>query len=116
MTGPLAGLKIVEMVGLGPAPFCAMMLADMGAEVIRIDRKRKPDAKMMLMMNTSFRRVGTRAPLTGAGPQEVQWRGSRTQPQVSRPPALSGENSEAIPADWGTAAEEIEALKQDGSI
>ncbi|AOZ09374.1 CaiB/BaiF CoA transferase family protein [Cupriavidus malaysiensis] len=38
MTGPLQGLKVVEMVGIGPAPFCAMMLADMGAEVIRIDR------------------------------------------------------------------------------
>ena len=38
MSGPLAGLKVVEMVGLGPAPFGAMMLADMGAEVIRIDR------------------------------------------------------------------------------
>jgi len=38
MAGPLEGLKIVEMVGIGPAPFCAMMLADMGAEVIRVDR------------------------------------------------------------------------------
>lgn len=38
MAGPLAGLKVVEMVGLGPAPFCAMLFADMGAEVIRIDR------------------------------------------------------------------------------
>ena len=38
MSGPLAGVKIVEMVGLGAAPFCAMMLADMGAEVIRVDR------------------------------------------------------------------------------
>ncbi|MES2537606.1 MAG: CaiB/BaiF CoA-transferase family protein [Pseudomonadota bacterium] len=38
MAGPLHGLKIVEMVGLGPAPFCAMLFADMGAEVIRIDR------------------------------------------------------------------------------
>lgn len=38
MAGPLQGLKIVEIVGIGPAPFCAMMLADMGAEVIRIDR------------------------------------------------------------------------------
>jgi alpha-methylacyl-CoA racemase len=43
MAGPLAGLKVVEMVGLGPAPFCAMMLADMGAEVIRIDRKKPND-------------------------------------------------------------------------
>ncbi len=38
MAGPLAGLKVIEMVGLGPAPFCAMLLADMGAEVVRIDR------------------------------------------------------------------------------
>ncbi|MEX0962807.1 MAG: CaiB/BaiF CoA-transferase family protein [Pseudohongiellaceae bacterium] len=36
--GPLNGLKVLEMAGIGPAPFCAMMLADMGAEVIRIDR------------------------------------------------------------------------------
>lgn len=36
--GPLAGLKIVEMDGIGPAPMCAMVLADAGAEVIRIDR------------------------------------------------------------------------------
>ena len=38
--GPLRGLKVVEMVGLAPGPFCAMMLADMGAEVIRVDRPR----------------------------------------------------------------------------
>ena len=39
MTGPLKGIRVIEMVGLGPCPFAAMMLADMGAEVIRIDRK-----------------------------------------------------------------------------
>ena len=38
MAGPLTGKRVIEMVGLGPAPFCGMMLADMGAEVIRIDR------------------------------------------------------------------------------
>ncbi|MCK5041362.1 MAG: CoA transferase [Sphingomonadales bacterium] len=36
--GPLEGIKIIEFAGLGPAPFCAMMLADMGADVIRIER------------------------------------------------------------------------------
>ena len=36
--GPLAGVTIVEVAGLGPGPFCAMMLADMGADVIRVDR------------------------------------------------------------------------------
>ncbi|MEQ9120969.1 MAG: CoA transferase, partial [Alphaproteobacteria bacterium] len=30
--GPLEGLKVVELAGIGPAPFCCMMLADMGAE------------------------------------------------------------------------------------
>lgn len=37
--GPLAGLKIVEFAGIGPGPFAAMLLADLGAEIIRIDRK-----------------------------------------------------------------------------
>ncbi len=36
--GPLAGVKVVEIAGIGPGPFCAMVLADLGAEVIRIDR------------------------------------------------------------------------------
>ena len=38
MPGPLAGVKVVEMNAIGPAPFAAMMLADMGAEIIRVDR------------------------------------------------------------------------------
>ncbi len=38
MSGPLAGVKVIEIAGIGPGPFCAMMLADMGAEVVRIDR------------------------------------------------------------------------------
>ena len=37
--GPLAGLKIVEMAGIGPAPMCAMLLADLGATVLRVDRQ-----------------------------------------------------------------------------
>ena len=36
--GPLTGLKIIEVAGIGPGPFTAMMLADMGADVIRVDR------------------------------------------------------------------------------
>lgn len=37
-TGPLAGLKVVEIASWGPGPFCAMVLADLGADVIRLDR------------------------------------------------------------------------------
>ena len=36
--GPLTGIKIIELAGIGPGPFCGMMLSDMGAEVIRVDR------------------------------------------------------------------------------
>ncbi|MFM1895916.1 MAG: hypothetical protein RLZZ385_990 [Pseudomonadota bacterium] len=37
--GPLAGIRVIEIAGIGPGPFCAMMLSDLGAEVIRVDRK-----------------------------------------------------------------------------
>jgi alpha-methylacyl-CoA racemase len=37
--GPLQGVKLIEFAGIGPGPFCAMLLSDMGAEVVRIDRK-----------------------------------------------------------------------------
>ena len=36
--GPLSDLKVLEFAGIGPGPFCAMMLSDMGAEVLRVDR------------------------------------------------------------------------------
>ena len=38
MGGPLSGVRVVEIVGIGPGPFAAMMLSDMGAEVLRVDR------------------------------------------------------------------------------
>ena len=61
MTGPLAGIRVVEMVGLGPCPFAAMMLADMGAEVIRIDRKAVPGAP------NPFPMLGTRYDVMARG-------------------------------------------------
>lgn len=39
--GPLKEIKMVEVGGIGPGPFCATMLADMGAEVIRVDRRNR---------------------------------------------------------------------------
>ncbi|HJZ01758.1 MAG TPA: CoA transferase, partial [Streptosporangiaceae bacterium] len=36
--GPLTGVRVLELAGIGPGPFCAMMLADSGATVLRIDR------------------------------------------------------------------------------
>ena len=40
--GPLKGIKILEFAGIGPGPFCGMLLADLGAEVIKINR---PESK-----------------------------------------------------------------------
>jgi alpha-methylacyl-CoA racemase len=37
--GPLQGVRVVEFAGLGPGPFCGMLLADLGADVVRIDRR-----------------------------------------------------------------------------
>lgn len=42
MTGPLSGIRIIEFAGIGPGPFCGMMLADHGADVVRIDRPGAP--------------------------------------------------------------------------
>ena len=36
--GPLTGYRVLEFAGIGPAPMCAMLLADMGATVLRLDR------------------------------------------------------------------------------
>lgn len=40
--GPLAGVRVLEIAGVGPGPFCAMMLSDMGADVVRIERAGAP--------------------------------------------------------------------------
>lgn len=40
--GPLAGVRVIELAGLGPGPFCAMLLADLGADVVRIGRPNDP--------------------------------------------------------------------------
>ena len=41
--GPLKDIKVIEMAGIGPAPFCGMILADMGAEVIKIEHPENGD-------------------------------------------------------------------------
>ena len=42
--GPLAGVRVLEFAGIGPGPFCGMLLADMGADVVRLDRASGADA------------------------------------------------------------------------
>ncbi|MFE0319622.1 CoA transferase, partial [Streptomyces albogriseolus] len=40
--GPLTGVRVVELAGIGPGPFAAMLLADLGADVVRVDRPGGP--------------------------------------------------------------------------
>ncbi len=60
--GPLAGVKVIEIAGIGPGPFAAMMLADMGADVIRVDRAQAVtgafDAPNKEVLNRGRRSVG----------------------------------------------------------
>lgn len=53
--GPLSGLKVVEFGGIGPGPFCAQMLSDMGAQIIRIERQNILKASADTKYNTWYR-------------------------------------------------------------
>jgi len=52
-SGPLVGYRIIELAGIGPNPMCAMLLADMGAEVIRVDRL--VDAGLGIALDPKYR-------------------------------------------------------------
>jgi alpha-methylacyl-CoA racemase len=63
VSGPLSGVKVVEIAGIGPGPFCAMLLADMGADVLRVDRAQAvsgsfPDTPSLDIMNRGRRSIG----------------------------------------------------------
>ena len=51
--GPLKGIKIVEMAGIGPGPFCAMLMADMGADVVRVERDGYKDYETTISVSRS---------------------------------------------------------------
>lgn len=61
MSGPLSGYKVIEMAGIGPAPMCAMMLSDMGAEVIRIDRTQDAGLGISMQAEYSYTNRGRRS-------------------------------------------------------
>ena len=61
--GPLAGVRVIEVAGIGPGPFAAMMLSDMGAEVVRVDRAQAvhggdPNHPPADIMNRGRRSIG----------------------------------------------------------
>lgn len=63
MSGPLSGVRMLEFAGIGPGPFCAMMLADLGADIVRIDRADKvtgadPATPSLDVLNRGRRSIG----------------------------------------------------------
>ena len=83
VAGPLAGYRVIEIAGIGPGPFAAMMLADMGADVIRVERARRvrgpaPDRPARV---TSRCAAGATSPSTSSTP--TAWR--RCSTSSSRP-------------------------------
>ena len=61
--GPLTGIRVIEIAGIGPGPFCAMMLADMGADVVRVDRAAAvrggdPERPPLDLLNRGRRSIG----------------------------------------------------------
>jgi alpha-methylacyl-CoA racemase len=59
--GPLHGVRVVEFAGLGPGPFCGMLLADLGADVVRIDRRGARGGLMGALGTTSLLDRGKRS-------------------------------------------------------
>ena len=61
MSGPLTGVKVMELAGIGPGPFCGMLLADMGADVLRVDRTQASDLGMPVEPKFEIMARGRRA-------------------------------------------------------
>ena len=61
MSGPLTGVKVLELAGIGPGPFCGMLLADMGADVLRVDRTQASDLGMPVEPKFEIMARGRRA-------------------------------------------------------
>jgi alpha-methylacyl-CoA racemase len=59
--GPLQGVRVVEFAGLGPGPFCGMLLADLGADVVRIDRRGSRGGLIGALGSTSLLDRGKRS-------------------------------------------------------
>jgi crotonobetainyl-CoA:carnitine CoA-transferase CaiB-like acyl-CoA transferase len=142
MTGPLQGYKVVELSGIGPGPLAAMLLADMGAEVIRIDRsftpKRVTSAGGDRPVNSDTLQRGRRSvaldlksPEGIAHPHNVARqtfvevdgvrqpapapRFSRTVPQLGQRPARRGEHTCEVLVDWRLDPQRVDELIASGA-
>ena len=72
-TGPLNGLRVLEMTGLGPCPFAGMLLADMGADVVRVDRPATGASALGLPTDRDV--ISRGKLLVYTEPPRTQWKG-----------------------------------------
>ncbi len=71
MNGPLRGLRVVELAGIGPGPHAAMMLSDLGADVVRVVRPSRPEGGVHHYVARS-----ARTHHSARGPQDQRGRGA----------------------------------------
>ncbi len=72
--GPLAGIKVIEMAGIGPVPLCGMMMADMGAEVYLVEREEggSPESTMHVSRRDMMKRGKQVIHLDLKNPQDIE--------------------------------------------
>ena len=71
--GPLAGITVIEIAGIGPGPYCGMLLADMGADVIRSTAPRRCRAATRRRPPTCWPVAGARWASTSRTPRASRW-------------------------------------------
>jgi len=103
--GPLHGIRTLGIAGIGPGPFCTMLLADLGAEVIRIERAEGPAGSRQDVSLRNRRSLALVLKQPAPAP-----RFSRTPANLRTPPPLRAEHSQEVLAEFGFTEAEIIAL------
>ena len=130
--GPLSGIRVVEIAGIGPGPFAAMMLADLGAEVLRIVRpasvrsssaRASREAGQVLNRGRRSAAIDLKHPdgiaavlIDGVVQPAPAPRFSRTPGAISRGPSPAGTHTFEALSDWGFDEEKLQKLRDAGVI
>lgn len=97
--GPLKGLRIIELAGIGPGPMAAMLLADMGATVLRVERPTPSGLGLDRPARLNFLN-----------------RGRRSVSAAPTAPEAPGESTDAAMREWGFSDDEIGAWRRQGAL
>ncbi|WP_232073852.1 CoA transferase [Mycobacterium stomatepiae] len=114
MSGPLHGVHIVKMGGLGPAPFRGMLLGDLGADVVRVDTLAGVDGP--LPIDCTVRRSQRSVAVDGITSPAPAPRFSRTVPDAPSSPSLPGDHTDAVLCEMGLEGHAVTALVDAGVI